>query len=61
MDIFKENNEERTPTVYCDVKNCTYHDGENICTANKIKVGPSHAISSIDTICATFKAGNKYH
>ena len=56
MDIFKDdNNEAKSPAVFCDVKNCAYHDGKNICTANKIKVGPTHAISSIDTICATFK------
>ncbi|MDD3693137.1 MAG: DUF1540 domain-containing protein [Oscillospiraceae bacterium] len=56
MDIFnKDKNEEITPIVYCDVKNCVYHSGENICKANKINVGPTHALSSYDTICSTFK------
>lgn len=56
MNLFKEDkNEYETPTVYCDVKNCVYHKGNNICTASKIKVGPTHAISSLDTLCDTFK------
>lgn len=43
-----------TPTVYCDVSNCTYHDGVKLCNADHIRVGPAHAISSADTACATF-------
>jgi len=41
--------------ITCDVKNCAYHEGDCHCTASKIAVGPSHATSSTDTICATFK------
>ncbi len=41
--------------VVCDVRNCTYHDGDNYCTASKIAVGPSFATSCSDTVCATFK------
>lgn len=41
--------------IYCDVKNCAYHEGENVCNADSIKVGPHFAVSSNDTICATFK------
>lgn len=56
MGLFKEDrNELDTPVVYCNVKNCVYHRGEDICTAGKIKVGPTHAISSYDTLCDTFK------
>ncbi|HPU58137.1 MAG TPA: DUF1540 domain-containing protein [Candidatus Avimonas sp.] len=60
MSMFKEDkNEMVTPTVYCDVKNCVYHKGEDLCTADKIKVGPAHAISSYDTLCSTFKPESK--
>ena len=41
--------------VCCDVKNCTYHDGETHCTAKEITVGPTYASTSHDTVCATFK------
>ena len=41
--------------ISCDVKNCVHHDGETYCTAECIAVGPSHANTSADTICATFK------
>ena len=41
--------------ISCDVKNCTYHEGECTCTADKIAVGPSYATSCTDTVCATFK------
>ena len=41
--------------ISCDVKNCVHHDGETYCTAGCIAVGPSHANTSADTICATFK------
>jgi hypothetical protein len=41
--------------ISCDVKNCVHHDGETYCTAGCIAVGPSHATSSADTVCATFK------
>ncbi|MBQ5746922.1 MAG: DUF1540 domain-containing protein [Clostridia bacterium] len=42
--------------ISCMVKNCTYHDGERYCTVKEISVGPNHAKTSADTICATFKA-----
>ena len=42
--------------VTCDVKNCTYHDGECWCCAEQISVGPSFASSCTDTVCATFKS-----
>lgn len=41
--------------ISCDVRNCEYHDGECYCTAGHIKVGPSSASSSGETLCATFK------
>ena len=41
--------------VICDVSNCKYHSESHKCTAEQILVGPSFAISSADTICATFK------
>ena len=42
--------------VKCDVKNCVYHDGKKNCSAEKIDIGPTFAVSSNDTICATFKS-----
>lgn len=39
----------------CNVKNCSYHDGECYCTAKKIHIGPASAVTGSDTICATFK------
>ena len=41
--------------ISCDVNNCYYHDGNCYCTAEKINVGPNSAVSSADTLCATFK------
>ncbi|MGM9653459.1 MAG: DUF1540 domain-containing protein [Eubacteriales bacterium] len=41
--------------VACDVRNCAFHDGENCCTASRIAVGPSFAVTSGETVCATFK------
>lgn len=41
--------------ISCDVKNCYYHDNSNYCTAEQINVGPVSAVSSAETICATFK------
>ena len=41
--------------INCDVKNCTYHDGECYCTAEQISVGPGFANESTDTVCATFR------
>lgn len=41
--------------IVCDVKNCVYHEGGNCCMAEQIAVGPSYAVSSSETVCATFK------
>ncbi|HOJ48564.1 MAG TPA: DUF1540 domain-containing protein [Bacillota bacterium] len=41
--------------ISCSVKNCVYHDGKTQCTAGKIAVGPSNAVTSGDTLCATFQ------
>ncbi len=45
--------------VVCDVHNCTHHDGDCYCTADKIAVGPSFATACSDTVCATFKPKNQ--
>ena len=42
--------------VMCDVRNCVYNDGKSDCMAEKICVGPSEAMTSTSTLCATFKA-----
>ncbi len=60
MELYKDDRADvKTPEVFCDVKNCVHHNGKNICTAQKINVGPVHAISSTDTACATFKPAGK--
>ena len=41
--------------ISCDVKNCTFHDGQHYCTAGQISVGPTHAETSGETACVTFK------
>ena len=41
--------------VHCDVTSCAYHDGTNYCTAGEVKIGPSYAVSSTETICATYR------
>ena len=41
--------------ITCDVRNCVYHDTKNCCMAGHIAVGPSHASTSSETVCATFK------
>lgn len=41
--------------IVCDVKNCKYHVDGCYCCADKIAVGPSSAVTSADTVCATFK------
>ena len=41
--------------IVCDVQNCQYHVDGCHCAAGKISVGPSNAVSSADTVCATFK------
>jgi len=51
-----KNQKDLQTKITCNVENCHYHGGKNCCTAGKIQVGPVHAISPTDTICATFKA-----
>lgn len=41
--------------ITCDVITCQYHTGEGHCTAGHIKVGPSQAEVSRETLCTTFK------
>ena len=41
--------------ICCNVRNCEYHDCDTHCTATEIAVGPSSAVTSADTACATFK------
>ena len=41
--------------IMCEVKNCVYHQQDNMCSAPQIEVGPHYATNSTDTICATFK------
>lgn len=41
--------------IHCDVTNCVYHDPNDKCSAEHIKVGPTFATTSADTACATFK------
>lgn len=50
-----EGNAKKLSGVVCDVRNCAYHDGEDCCTAKRIAVGPSFAVTSGETVCATFK------
>ncbi|MBQ2252714.1 MAG: DUF1540 domain-containing protein [Clostridia bacterium] len=46
---------EHVRDVHCDVTSCAYHDGTGFCTANEIKIGPSYAVSSTQTVCATYR------
>ena len=41
--------------IHCDVTNCSYNDAKCKCSANQIKVGPTYAANSSDTVCSTFK------
>lgn len=41
--------------IVCDVKNCAYHEGNNMCCAGSISVGPRDADCSANTNCVTFK------
>lgn len=42
--------------IRCDVSSCAYHDGVNYCTAGEVKIGPSYAACSTETVCATYRA-----
>lgn len=46
---------EHIRALRCDVSSCAYHDGTNFCTAREVKIGPSYAVSSTETICATYR------
>jgi hypothetical protein len=48
-------NMEKVEGVECNVASCTYNQNRKICTAGKIKVGPTNATCTDDTICATFR------
>ena len=52
MSMFSD---DRNRGVSCDVSNCMYHDGKNICKADVINVGPDFANHCTDTACSTFK------
>jgi hypothetical protein len=41
--------------VRCEVRGCSYHDGDSFCCADRISIGPSFANNSGETVCATFK------
>ena len=41
--------------INCNVESCVYHDSHNCCTAKEISVGPTHAASSAETLCVTFR------
>lgn len=51
-----ENGKGMTPDVYCDVKNCTYHDGRLQMHSQAVSTWvPTYAVSTNDTACSTFK------
>lgn len=52
----KSTNNDYIQGIVCDVKNCVYHEPDRKCYAKQIEVGPNFAVSSADTICATFKS-----
>ena len=39
----------------CNVKSCVYNEDDRYCTAERINVGPAHALSGTETVCATYK------
>ena len=41
--------------ITCDVVTCEYHHAGGQCCAGHIKVGPSQAEVSRETLCTTFK------
>lgn len=50
---------DKSRKVCCSVCNCSYHAGDDVCTADSINVGPQHACNIQDTVCATFKSNGK--
>ena len=55
VDMSVNNRPQHIRGIVCDVQNCAYHDGDNFCTATRIRVGPTYANKSGQTACATFK------
>ncbi|HEX3026715.1 MAG TPA: DUF1540 domain-containing protein [Clostridia bacterium] len=41
--------------IHCEVTNCVYHDRKGKCAADEIKVGPTYASNSTETVCSTFE------
>ncbi|MBQ9518229.1 MAG: DUF1540 domain-containing protein [Eubacterium sp.] len=41
--------------ISCEVKNCVFHNKNNNCTANRIKVGNPQATHESETKCETFE------
>ena len=41
--------------IKCDVETCVFHVRPQECRAGNIHVGPTHAQTSHDTICSTFR------
>lgn len=41
--------------VVCDVSHCYYNRDGRVCVAGQIKVGPQNAVTTDDTVCATFR------
>lgn len=41
--------------IFCEAKNCKFHDMSNRCNAGHITVGDHSATSSSDTSCETFE------
>lgn len=50
-----ENTPEHIRSLKCDVSSCAFHDGTSFCTAREVKIGPSYAVSSTETVCATYR------
>lgn len=52
-----DNTNKTNPGILCSVEQCAYHTQNDMCTADKIKVGAcqTSCCSSCDTECATFK------
>ena len=43
------------PNVKCEVVNCMYNEKRSHCMAKEVKIGPTFAAMTGDTICRTFK------
>lgn len=41
--------------ITCDAHNCVFHDGDGLCTAERVNIGNIVATSSAETRCATFE------